>query len=1028
MTFEARILGPVEALRDGRPVSLGSPKQRAVFALLVLHGGKVVSTDRLVAELWGEEPPGSPVSTLQVYISRLRRSMGSVDGEGDGTAPPGAVSLVRRSPGYQLTLPEGAVDADRFRLLVASARTRLADDPVSARHMLERALELQRGAALADVLEVLGPNAAAEAQRLNDLRLAAQELRLEAMLADGEAAAAAADAAALVREHPLREGLHAVLMLALYQSGRQAEALQAFESVREELDVQLGVDPGPGLRDLHLRILRQDPDLAPVVSEPRPGRMEVASLEGGLDGVLERHETVPSHASGPATGWVPDPLTSLVGRDEEADEVSAALARARLTTLTGAGGCGKTRLALAVVERVRRAYPAGIWWVDLSTVTDPESVARLVAAAIGGRELAGRSLLESAVAQVGSGVGLLVLDSCEHLAGASADAVHRLLVGCRGLRVLVTTREPLGVPGERVWPVQPLAVPPEARLPTHAEVAASPAVQLWCERAGAALPGFELTEANAPLVARVCRQLDGLPLAIELASARLRVLSLEEIADALDGQLEVLAGHDRTAAERHQTLRATLDWSFRLLSAEEQQLLATLSVFQGGFTLEAVTAVRATRSAATDTLDLVSRLIDRSLVSVVDRGRPTRYRLLETVRRYAADVLVASGRGVEVNGRHQRYFVELAELSEPKLRGPGQRDWLGRLDAEVANFVAALRWSVGNGHDPEDGLRLVSALWHFWYLRGHYAAGRQWLARALDAAPDAPPATRAKALAAAGQLAYLQCDYANSAARLGDAREIFADLGDDLGVATVLQSLGCVAREQGDYARSRDLHLDSEQRWRGAGHRDGVARTANYLGFVAWLEGDPVVAREQSERALAFFRTSGDEEGFVWSLLIQGAAAAYAGDLPVADARLGESRRRSEVAGYREGIAWSLNQLGVVADRRGDPIEARRLLRASLREHWDLGDLWRTASVLELLAATETRDGQQHWAAHLLGAAAALRARLGVAVPPVERADLDAGGNRLRSAIGSKAFDGALAAGGMAELEQTVWHELARNG
>ena len=276
-----------------------------------------------------------------------------------------------------------------------------------------------------------------------------------------------------------------------------------------------------------------------------------------------------------------------------------------------------------------------------------------------------------------------------------------------------------------------------------------------------------------------------------------------------------------------------------------------------------------------------------------------------------------------MSNRHLRYFVDLAELAEPHLRGSRQRDWLGRLDTEVANFVRRCTGRWEPGHAPEDGLRLVSALWHFWYLRGHYAAGRQWLDRALDAAPGAPGAAVAKALAAAGQLAYLQCDYLTSAERLSSARVIFADLGDALGVATVLQSLGCVAREQGDYARSRELHTDSERRWRAAGHRDGVARSANYLGFVAWLEGDPVRAREQSERGLAFFQTSGDGEGLAWSLLIQGAAAAYAGDVLAADALLDESRRRSEVTGYREGVAWSLNQLGVVAGRRDDWVEAR---------------------------------------------------------------------------------------------------------
>ncbi|MFL6063974.1 MAG: AfsR/SARP family transcriptional regulator [Friedmanniella sp.] len=1016
MTFEARILGPVEASMDGRPVALGSPKQRAVFALLVLHGGRVVSTDRLVAELWGEDPPRSPVSTLQVYISRLRRSMGGRE-ESEADGAPDAVRLVRRSPGYQLTLPTGSVDADRFAALVAAARTRLAENPVQARQMLDDALRLQRGAPLADVVELLGPNASAEAQRLDDLRLTALQLRLQAMLAQGEAGAAAAEAAGLVREHPLQEELHAALMLALYRSGRQAEALQAFELVRGLLADQLGVDPGAGLRELQRRILQQDPSLdgglpvaLPAVADPAVPAPEPA---------LDRHQSLPSRTPGPATGWVPDPLTSLVGRDHELGAAVAALERARLMSLTGTGGSGKTRLAIAVLARVRSGYPAGVWWVDLSTVTEPASVARLVAAAIGGHELVERPPLESAAAEVGSGTGLLVLDSCEHLAAAAAEAAHRLLTRCPALRVLTTTREPLGVPGELVWPVPPLALPSDAR-PSRAEVAASAAGSLWCERAGSALPGFELTEDNAALVARICRRLDGLPLAIELAAARLRVLSLEEIADALDSHLEVLRGQDRTAPGRHQTLRATLDWSFRLLSAEEQVLLAELSVFQGGFTLSAVTAVREPTPGAASTLDLVSRLIDRSLLTVVDRGRPTRYRLLETVRLYAAEALEEAGRTAGVADRHLQHFLALAELAEPRLTGSAQQEWLGLLDAEVGNLVGALGWAVSAGRSPEAGLRLVTALWRFWYLRGHYSAGREWFRAALAAAAAAPAASRAQALAAAGQLAYLQCDYPRSAELLGEAQQIFEALRDPLGVATVLQLLGCVAREQGDYARSRRLHQDSEQRWRAAGNEDAVARSANYLGFVAWLEGDEVTARQQSERALGFYRTSGDSEGLTWSLLILGATACYAGDLERAHVLLSESRQRAEESGYREGLAWSLNQLGVLAARRGDPVTGAMLQRNSLREHWQLGDLWRTASVLEALALSDAGAERHRPALRLLAAAASLRSRLQAPLPPVERAEVVTCLQRLRSAVPADVFAAAWADGEATALDQTV--------
>jgi tetratricopeptide (TPR) repeat protein len=390
-------------------------------------------------------------------------------------------------------------------------------------------------------------------------------------------------------------------------------------------------------------------------------------------------------------------------------------------------------------------------------------------------------------------------------------------------------------------------------------------------------------------------------------------------------------------------------------------------------------------------------------------------------------VLDTAGRTIEVGARHLAYFLALAEEAERHLAGPDQDDWLGRLDADVGNFVAALRWSVGELREPEAGLRLVTALWRFWYLRGRYSTGREWLDAALRAAGGAPTLVRAQALAAAGQLAYLQCDYRTSSRRLEEARNLFASRSDPLGVATVLQSLGCVAREQGAYVRSRELHMESQRRFRLADHAEGVARAEHYLGFVALLEGDLSQAEEQGRRAQPWFRAAGDGEGFAWSLLLQGAAATYAGELDAAERLLQESLRRSERTGYREGVAWSLNQLGVVAARRGEQDRARTLQRDSLGAHWQLGDLWRTASALEALAGCESRPAHQDWATHLLGAAVTLRRRLGAPIPPVERPDVDAAAVRLQTTLGER-YAGAHAAGRADELEQTVRRELGRVG
>ena len=516
MAFEARILGPVEASLDGRPVPLGSPKQRAIFALLVLNAGRVVPTERFVDELWGDDPPESPSSSIQVYMSRLRRSLESnADVEArpaDGTGSP-AVRLLRRGAGYQLEVPPESVDAHLFAGLITSARTMLHRHPPDAQRIVEQALSLPRGPALADVVGRLGPTGAAEAKRLDDLRLIAQETRLDTLLAQGDAATAAADAAALVREHPLREDLRAALMLALYRAGRQGEALEAYDTAREELADELGIDPGTALRELHAQILRQDPQLDHVPTQPTPPA--VPTTEPATD----RQVTVTAaRRPGLATGKVPEPLTSFVGREGEIDDLVAALGETRLVALQGTGGAGKTRLALAVARRAAGGFQDRVWWVDVSGLDDPLTLPRIVTAAVGAHEDPERAPLETAISHLGDSVGLLVLDNCEHLVEACAEAVHRLLGGCLGLRVLVTTREPLGVPGELIWPVLPLPLPEPYRPVTSAEIGKSAAVQLWCERAAVALRGFELVDENAETVSRICIRLDGLPLAIELAA------------------------------------------------------------------------------------------------------------------------------------------------------------------------------------------------------------------------------------------------------------------------------------------------------------------------------------------------------------------------------------------------------------------------------------------------------------------------------------------------------------------------------
>ncbi|MEF9883471.1 ATP-binding protein [Streptomyces sp. P9-A4] len=718
-----RVLGPLSvsgADADAAPIPVaGGPKVRALLALLLLDAGRTVSVERLVDGLYGETPPAGAGGALQAQVSRLRRVL-----------PPDAT--VEFSPaGYRLRLAdaEEAVDALRFeRLVREGARVRAAGDPVRARVLLRQALGLWRGPALADVRDA--PFAAGAAARLEGLRLNAVEECAAAELAvGGDLTALAGELDGAAREHPLRERLRGLQMRALAASGRQAEALAVYEEVRAALAGELGADPSPELSAVHLEVLRGG---------------------GPKGGGTTPERTVPP---------LPAPLTDFVGRERERERLTTLVTAARLVTLVGPGGAGKTRLALEVGAKL----PGEVRFVDLAAVagagagtrpgqasgfgpgaaarpdtgagaagpgpstrsgTNPGpgagpadvwvgadggasgegdgfgDVSAAFAAALG---LRGTARLETALA--GRPV-LLIVDNCEHVVAETAVLVRRLLAACPALRVLTTSREALGITGESLLPLGALA--PEA------------ARELFVRRAAAVRPGF----TGHARVAELCAELDGLPLAVELAAARLRSLSVEELADGLGERFELLSRGDRTAPERHRTLRAVVDWSWSLLEPAERELAARLSVFRGGATADAVARVS---GAGRGTL---ASLVEKSLVE----ARDGRYRMLETIRAHAAERLPE---GDPVFAAHHAYYRALAEAADPELRGPAQLEWLARLDAEDANLRAALRRGA-----PEEGLRLVAALTPYWWLRGLRAQVAAMAADLLDrVAPTADAGT-----------------------------------------------------------------------------------------------------------------------------------------------------------------------------------------------------------------------------------------------------------------------------------------------
>ncbi|MGO9298359.1 MAG: BTAD domain-containing putative transcriptional regulator [Streptosporangiaceae bacterium] len=727
-----------------------------------------------------------------------------------------------------------------------------------------------------------------------------------------------------------------------------------------------------------------------------------------------------------STARLPVRLSSLVGRRRELTEVVQALRQGRLVTLTGPGGTGKTRLALAAAQAAGEGYPGGVLWVDLAPVGSQGAVAAAVAGQLKVADTTGPDVARAIAEQLGDEPVLLVLDNCEHLTGAVADLAGELLGSCPALTILATSRELLGVEGEQGWPVPPLSLPGGETGPAAPELAGYDAITLFEQRARLVRPDFRVTGENAAAVVAVCRRLDGLPLAIELAAARMRIMSASQLAERLDDVFAVLTGGARTAPRRHQALRATLDWSYDLLEPEERVVFRRLAVFAGGCTLAAAEHVAAgpveggPDIEAGRMIELLARLADKSLL-LVEHAGDVRYHLLAVVRDYARGRLAEAGELEQTRRAQLHWLASLAEEIEPLLDGggqampPGALDYqLDRLDAEMANLRAALEFARDNG-DAVTALRLAGSLVQYAYLRGQHFQVRQWLDAAIAAGDGAPAGLRARALAGSGRLALLQCDYSAAARRLEAALALQRELGDDRGIAAALQVLGSVAREQGSYQRSIELHEQGLAVAQAAGDTGGIAAARNYLAFTSWLRRDFERAGAEAATALEQCRALGDQAGVVWALISLGAVARYQGAAQRAAELLGQSRSLADQIGFREGVAWSLEQLGLLAADQGDPA-ALDLLRESLQLHRELRDRWRTASLLDDLAALALGRGHADQATRLLAAAEAMRRAIGTVVAPCESARHGQTLAGARDALGDQAFEAAWRQGLLAAI------------
>ena len=678
--------------------------------------------------------------------------------------------------------------------------------------------------------------------------------------------------------------------------------------------VEGGLPPGVALRDLgphRLRDLQQAERLFQVVHSDLPNAFPH----------LRSLDAFPNN--------LPPQLTSFIGREREIAEVKHLLSTTDILMLAGSGGCGKTRLALqAAAESIER-YPDGVWLVELATLAEPELLLQTVAAALKVQEVPGRTMQATFLDHVKTRSLLLVLDNCEHLITACAELVGVLTRSCPRLRILATSREPLGVPGERVWRVPSLSLPAASEVRPE-QLMQSEAIKLFVERTTAVRPEFALTPHNAAGVAAVCRRLEGIPLAIELAAARMPALGVEQIAARLDERFRLLTGGGRTALPRQQTLRGALDWSYDLLSTTERALLRRLSVFAGGWTLEAAEAVCAGDGIELQQiLDLLTQLIFKSLVLTDAQRDEVRYHLLETVRQYGRQKLGESGEAAGVRTRHLDWFLSLAERAQPELQGPRQAARLQQLETEHDNLRAALEWSTSEEQGAEAGLRLAGALWEFWHVRGHFIEGRKWLQNALSRGGGASAAARARARAGAGLLAWRQGDYESSVAHYQESLSLFRELGDFSGTGHVLQTLGMIAMYRGDYERAETLLAESLTWCQRAGDKRRMAVSLNALGETARCQGDYVSARASYEESLVLRRVVEDGRGLAISLGNLGHVMLHHGDAPQAARFFREALELAQGLMYKVGIAEYLAGLGGVAVAEGRYARAARLLGAA---------------------------------------------------------------------------------------------------
>jgi predicted ATPase/DNA-binding SARP family transcriptional activator len=994
--LELRLLGPFEAALAGKNITgFETVKARALAAYLVTEMGRPHYRASLAGLLWPDWPQPSAMRNLRYALAVLRKAIG------DHQADPPFLLISRETLQFNQE-SDAWVDLAAFEQEVNPAQAKHAANP-AAHPALQAAVGLYRG----PFLEGFSLNDSpafeewvlSKREYLNRLALQGLHSLAEQAEATGDYAQGLVYARRQLELEPWLEEAHQQVMRLLAQGGQRSAALVQYEACQQLLMKELGVQPSAETTRLYEAI--RDGEL---------GKARQENVLLALDFQLRPRHNLPAR------------LTSFVGRESEKAEIAGMLASARLVTLTGPGGSGKSRLSLEIAHQVLSDFPDGVWLVELAPLTDAALLPHAIASALG-------SMTETLTAYLRSKQLLLLLDNCEHLVDGCARLAHALLAACPGLRILATSREPLHVAGEVTWLVPPLPLPNLEQLPSPDELVNVGAVRLFIERARNVLPSFALNEHNALPVAQICCRLDGIPLAIELAAARITVLSSEGIAGRLDEVFRLLVSHDRISASRHQTLQATLDWSYNLLSEKEQALFRRLSIFSGGFSLEAAEGICPQDDISlAEVLDLLSQLIDKSLVAVQrDEFEGQRYHLLEIIRQYGLELLRLSGEERWARERHLTWYANYAGHAEPELHGSDQVAWIRKLESEHDNFRSALSWWLDHS-EGEAGVQLAGALGYYWYQRSYWSEGSSWLEAVLARDHNPPGRPRTWALFWAAWLVSAQHEFEKGESLLLESYNLSQAISYRHIIAFSFYGRSWLEHWRGNYTQADQLIDSAYSLFEELDDLEGMSLCLNSKGEIARDMGDFPNAAALCEKSLVMSRKLGGPWGIVMGLIALSEISLYQGNTSLARVYAEEALQLNQALGNRRIYSLVLRILGKVAYQQGEFQAAASWLRKAIPIFSEVGDKGFLLICLEQLALVASAQGQAEAAARWLGSIEVLRKAFSLPRRPADRALYEQNVAEIRARLGRDAFDLAWEEGRKMTLEQVIDDVLVGGG